>query len=190
MPAPVVLDIETQHSFAEVQYDHKKLGVSVVGLYDYATDQYKAYVESELPQLFRVLEHASFIIGFNINHFDLPVLASYYVGTISQFATLDIMDEVEKGLGFRVALDDLVRATLSTKKSGHGLLAIEYFRNGEWEKLKSYCLDDVKVTRQLYEFGKKTNTLYLNTATGKKEITIDFSKTPKNSTAVSLSLPF
>lgn len=190
MSAPVVFDIETKHTFQEVNYDHRKLGVSVVGVYDYKSDKYTTFVESELPEFFRLLEHASFVIGFNINHFDLPVLAPYYVGNITQFATLDILDEVEKKLGFRVALDDLARATLSVKKSGHGLLAIEYFRSGDWEKLKKYCLDDVRLTKQLYEFGKKTNILYLDTAHGKREIAVSFAPLVQSVPAVSLSLPF
>ena len=64
---PIVLDIETQNLFTEVGYDHKKLKVSVVGIYDYATGTYETYLEKDLGLLFKKLEHTSQIIGFNIN---------------------------------------------------------------------------------------------------------------------------
>ncbi|MBI4991359.1 ribonuclease H-like domain-containing protein [Candidatus Gottesmanbacteria bacterium] len=190
MSYPVVLDLETQHSFQEVGFDHRKLKVSVVGVYDYGKDEYKIYRENELGKLFTMLEHTPLIIGFNINKFDLPVLSPYYVGDVLQFRTLDILEEVEKFLGFRVALDDLARATLGIKKSGHGFLAIDYFLNGDWEKLEKYCLSDVKVTKELYEFGKKEGKLYFQTAKGKKEIKVSFNNNSTSKSAVSLSLPF
>lgn len=147
-------------------------------------------MESDLPSLFTRLEKASYLIGFNINKFDLPVLAPYYLGSIKQFATLDLLEEVEKVLGFRVSLDDLARATLGVKKSGHGFMAINYFNSGEWEKLKSYCLSDVKITRELYEHGQKNGKVLFNSAYGLKEIKVSFSMNIIPAGMVSLSLPF
>jgi DEAD/DEAH box helicase domain-containing protein len=90
-----------------------------------------------------------------------------------------------------VSLNDLAKATLGTQKSGHGFLAIEYFRKGEMEKLKSYCLDDVKITKELYEYGKREGKIYFtDNRIGKREIKVNFDFTPKTQSAVSLSLPF
>lgn len=190
MHNPIILDLETQNSFREVGNDLRKLKVSVVGIYEFATNQYLSFREEEFTQLFPRLEKASLLVGFNINKFDLPVLSPYYLGKMSQFKTLDILDEVEKVLGFRVALDDLARATLGVKKSGHGFLAIDYFRNGQWDKLIDYCLSDVRITRELYEYGLKNGKLYFNDFRGKKEITVNFEKDILGESAVSLSLPF
>ncbi len=187
---PVILDIETQNSFREVGGDVRKLKVSLVGIYEYATNEYKAFRDSELTELFPKLEKASMLVGFNINKFDLPVLSPYYVGKIDQFHTLDMLEEVEKVLGFRVALDNLAQTTLGLKKSGHGFMAIDYFRNGEWEKLIKYCLEDVRITKELYEYGLKNGKLYFNDFRGKKEIAVNFEKGDKEDSAVSLSLPF
>ncbi len=187
---PIVLDLETQNSFREVGNDLKKLKVSVVGIYEYATNQYLSFRDSELAELFPRLEKASLLVGFNINKFDLPVLSPYYVGKVSQFRTLDMLDEVEKVLGFRVSLDNLAQATLNLKKSGHGLLAIDLYRNNEWEKLISYCLDDVRITRELYEYGLKNGEIYFNDFRGKKEIKVNFEKDQSEESTVSLSLPF
>lgn len=190
MSKTIIFDIETQHLFQDVGYDHKKLKVSVVGTYDYENNEYKTYVENELPQLFRKFEHADLLVGFNSLKFDLSVLEPYYLGNIFQFPHLDLLEEVEKSLGYRVALDDLARATIGAKKTGNGLMAIEYFNNGEWDKLKQYCLSDVKITKEIYEFGKKEGKVFFNAARGKREIKVDFNKNSKTYSSVSLSLPF
>lgn len=190
MTHPIVFDVETQYSFQEVGNDVKKLKVSVVGTYDYKTDTYKTYRENELTEFFNKLEHASYLIGFNINKFDLPVLSPYYVGDITQFPTLDLLEEVEKKLGHRLSLDDIAKATLGTQKTGHGFMAIDYFHKGEWGKLEEYCLSDVRITKELYEYMKANRKFYFNTPTGKKEVPIILKEKKEESTAVSLSLPF
>lgn len=187
---PVVLDVETQKTFRDVGgYDPGKLKISVAGLYDYATTSYRAYTDAELPQLFPLLEKASSIIGFNVVDFDLPALNPYYVGNLTKFATLDILKIVEKSLGFRLSLDDLVRETLGVKKTGHGLLAIEYFKAGEMEKLKEYCLFDVKLTKDLYEYGKREGKVFYNTASGRREIPVVWTET-ETGRDVNLTLPW
>lgn len=190
MAKPLVFDIETQHTFQEVNHDLRKLKISVVGTYDYGTDTYKAFREEELTELFSLMEHASVLVGFNINKFDLPVLAPYYVGTITQFPTLDILEEIQKVLGFRLALNDLAQETLAAKKSGHGLLAIEYFKAGQWDKLIHYCLDDVRITKELFDFGIKNQKLYFQDSRGRREIRVSFDQKTTQDSPISLSLPF
>lgn len=192
MHLPVVLDLETQQTFRQVGgFYPKKLKISVVGIYDYASDAYLSFTESELHKLFPYLENASEIIGFNIIDFDLPVLSSYYVGDLLKFNLLDLLVIVQKSLGFRISLDDIAKETLGTQKNGHGLLAIEYFKAGQMEKLKDYCLSDVKITREIYEYGKKTGKVFYKTATGRQGIPIEWGKmTPVASTSVNLTLPW
>lgn len=174
MSAPIVLDLETKYRFQDVNRDLTKLGISVVGIYDYDRDVYECYREFELTKLFPRLESASSIIGFNIRSFDLPVLVPYYVGNIQKLPMLDLLDDIEKFLGFRIALDELAKHTLGTKKTGHGLLAIEYFKQGEWDKLKDYCLSDVKITKELYEYGKKEGKIFYQDNKGKREIKVNW----------------
>jgi DEAD/DEAH box helicase domain-containing protein len=191
MAKPVVVDVETQMSFREVGgFDPRKLKISVAGIYDYATNDFRAFTEPELPQLFPLLENASVIVGFNLIDFDFPVLNPYYVGDLKKFPTLDLLKEVEKNLGFRISLDDLARETLNAKKSGHGLLAIEYFKSGEIEKLKDYCLHDVELTKNLYEFGKSHHKVFYNTAKGKRAIPVDWGQIETlSSSSINLTLP-
>src|SRR3989338_1272159 len=191
MAQPVVLDLETQHTFREVSNDLRKLKISLAGLYDYATDQYLSFTEGELSKLFPYLENSSAIIGFNIVDFDLPVLAPYYVGQTLKFVTNDLLTHVQKSLGFRISLDDLAKETLGTKKNGHGLLAIEYFRSGNMDRLREYCLSDVKITRELYEYGKTHGQVFYKSASGRTPIAISWGLTKSASgSSVNLTLPW
>ena len=190
MSQPIVIDIETQHSFREVNYDYSKLKISVVGLYNYTTDRYQAFRENNLNDLFKIMEHASQIIGFNIKKFDLAVLAPYYLGNLKQFEIVDILELVEKSLGFRLSLDSIARTTLGVKKSGHGFLAINYFQEGDWEKLEGYCLDDVKITKDLYDFLKKNGKLMYQAKSGVRDVRINLEDIDKKGGSISLSLPF
>lgn len=190
MASPVVLDLETQKIFQEVAGDVSKLGISVVGLYNFADNTYKTYFESELNQLFPVLENASKIIGFNIIKFDLPVLKPYYVGEMSKFNVLDLLEDVKTKLGRRIALDDIAKETLKTRKQGHGLLAINYYREGNFKELAKYCLSDVKITKEIYDYGKKYGKIYYLGPYGRVEIPVSWSESKKNTPQeVNLTLP-
>lgn len=174
MAQPVVFDVETQFSFREVNNDHSKLRVSVVVAYDYATRQSYSFTEDRVGGLFNLFEKASVIIGFNSNSFDLAVLAPYYVGDLMAFSRFDILESIKEKTGKRYPLDDLVHATLGKGKSGHGLQAIEFFREGKMKELISYCTDDVMLTKELFDFGVQNGYIFLPTATSRLRIPVDW----------------
>ncbi len=163
----VVFDIETQNTFAEVDNDFKKLKISVVSIYRYETDTFESFAESELGKLWPILEHADRIIGYNSEHFDLPVLGNYYLGDLTQLPHLDIMKEVKNALGIRLKLADLAAATLDdVQKSADGLQAIRWWKEGKIDEIKKYCEQDVNVTKQIYEFGRDNQQLFYKTLKG------------------------
>jgi DEAD/DEAH box helicase domain-containing protein len=150
----VVFDIETRNTFQDVgAYNPALLQVSVVGVYFYETDTFETFMEEDLPQLWPRLERADRIIGYNSNGFDIPCLQSYYPGDLTKLPSLDLLFELQQRLGFRIKLDDVAQATLGMGKTGHGLQAVEFWKKGEIDRLKSYCLQDVKVTRDVYEYA-------------------------------------
>ncbi|MCL5775066.1 MAG: hypothetical protein M1333_02545, partial [Patescibacteria group bacterium] len=59
----------------------------------------------------------------------------------------------------RIKLDDVAQATLGKGKSGSGREALLYFKNGRMDLLKKYCLDDVKITKQVYDYAMKNQKL-------------------------------
>ena len=172
---PLVIDIETKHTFREFS-EHKKLLVSVAAAYDFASGRELIFEEKELGSLFRLFESCSYIIGYNINSFDLPVLQAYYPGDIAAFTTFDLLDDIREKIGRRLGLNDVVNATLGKHKSGHGLQAIELFKAGKMAELKEYCMDDVRLTKELFEHGVKNGQInYLNER-GKMNIKVEWKK--------------
>ena len=157
----VVLDIETQKGFHEV--DRKKLHllkVSVACIYDSRTDQYYSFEEKEMLKLEEFLKKADLIIGFNIRDFDMEVLAPYLLTPVKNFQVFDMLVEFEKARGHRISLQSLAQATLKTSKSGSGWDALQLFKDGKFEELKKYCLDDVRITKDLYEYGVKHGKVF------------------------------
>ncbi len=189
----VVFDVETKKSFDEVGgYYPEKLGVSVSGVW-WGTPgekgELKAFREEEFPEMFKIFEGAERIVGFNSINFDLPALASYYVGDLLKLPNFDILAEVEKVAGHRVKLDSLTSETLGTQKGGNGLDAITYYHEGDWEKLTKYCLQDVEITRDLYLYGLKEGQLkFRNKWNELVVIPVDFSDQKNNGSAVQATL--
>ncbi len=158
----LVFDVETQKEFAEVggYRNIHMLGVSVASAYTYSDDKFQSFEESELEKLEDLMAASDLIIGFNIKHFDYPVLQPYFKKVeLVSLPTLDMMAELEKVLGFRIGLDALAKSTLGEQKSSHGLEVLKWFREGKVEEIKKYCVQDVKLTRDLYEYGLKHGSL-------------------------------
>ncbi|HPR63577.1 MAG TPA: ribonuclease H-like domain-containing protein [Thermoanaerobaculia bacterium] len=156
-PLPrVVFDLETKRSFAEVggRDRMQDLGISLGVVYDFSDDTYHVYRDDEIEGLVRHLLRASLLIGFNVDGFDIPVLGPYLPVPAPRFKTLDLMGEAKKPLGFRPSLNKLAGATLGESKAGDGLEALRWYREGRWDDLIHYCKEDVRITRDLYLYGR------------------------------------
>ena len=189
----VVFDVETKKTFDEVGgYHPEKLGVSVSGVWwgeDGSDGQYKAFREDEFPEMFKLFERADMIVGFNSIGFDMPALAPYYAGDLLSLPNLDIMVEIEKQVGHRIGLDAVAKETLGEQKIGHGLDAIEYYHSGDWESLEKYCLQDVKVTKDLYDYGRDQGVLrFKNRWNRLIEVPVDFGLPGKKEKKVQTTL--
>lgn len=162
MSREVVFDIETIGDIREFD----SLKVTVVSVYEYETDSYRSFDEHELNALWPILEKAERLIGFNSESFDLAVLKKYYAGNISVFPHLDLLKVIKESTGKRFKLNDIAKATLQIEKSADGLQAMEWYKEGKIDLIKQYCEQDVKVTKEVYEFGRKNKMLYVPTLTG------------------------
>lgn len=161
----VVLDLETQRSFKDVgKQNLHKLRVSVVGTFDYLTGAYETYEEKDLIRLDQRLREADLLIGFNIRRFDLPVLAPYLFVPIESFHILDLMEAVEKERGHRASLESIAQPTLKLRKSGTGIDALALFQEGKMEELKLYCLNDVRLTKEVYDYGTANGKVYFTSS--------------------------
>lgn len=157
----IVLDLETQNAFSDVGGRNKNhlLKVSVCGVYDYSQDKYTCFTEGEMPKLAELLQTADQIIGFNIRSFDFEVLRPYLNFDVQSLPTLDIIEDVQTYLGRRVGLNALAQGSLGAAKSGNGKEAVLYWRNGRHDLLKKYCLEDVRITKEIYEYGLKNQKI-------------------------------
>ena len=189
----IVFDIETSNVFSEVgSTDSADLDISVVAIYDSETDSYSAFEQSDFGKLWPILEKADLMIGFNSEHFDLPLLNKYYPGDLSRIKNLDILKEIKDQYGRRMKLDQIAEGTLGINKSGHGLDAVRWWRNGEKEKVKSYCIDDVKITKDVYEYALKNSLLKFKEGGKIIDIKLDVQNWNKINTDIGMThtLPF
>jgi len=156
----VVFDIETKNIFEDVgKRDPSLLDISVVGVYDYESNKYESFLEEEFPKLWPIIEKAKVLIGFNSDYFDIPLLNKYYPGDLTKIKSLDILKEIRSSFGRRMSLNQIAEGTLGIKKSGFGLQATYWWKQGEIEKIKKYCLDDVKITKEVYEYALENKEL-------------------------------
>ena len=195
MSYEVIFDIETQNTFAEVNNDFKKLKISVISIYRTDLATYQSFTENELSQLWPILEKSDRLVGYNSEHFDLPVLGNYYLGDLTKIPHLDIMKEVKEALGFRLKLADLAEATLdNVQKTADGLQALRWWKEGKIEEIKKYCEQDVRVTKEIYDFGKQNKQLFYKTFNGDiLPFAVDFAPKADVSTQINqinLTLPF
>lgn len=173
----LVLDIETQNSFKDIggKANLSLLKISLVGVYNYATDEYLSFMEDELDKLEELLKQTDLVIGYNLLGFDYPVMANYMKNiNFHNLKTLDILDVLDRYLGYKIRLEDVAQGTLGLGKSGSGLDAIEYWRKGQIEELKKYCLQDVKVTKDVYEYGLKNKFVKFKSSWEIYEIPVDW----------------
>ena len=184
----VIFDVETKKAFDEVGgYFPEKLGVSVAGVWYDGT--LRAFREEEFPEMFKIFESADRIVGFNSIDFDMAALKPYYLGDLLKLPNFDILQEVEKKVGYRVKLDALAKETLGIQKGGNGLDAITYFHEGNWEKLTKYCLEDVEITRDLYLYGQKNEELrFKNKWNELVRVAVDFNYLEKKENGVQVTL--
>lgn len=178
----LVFDIETKMTpFNRGRLDPAELELTVVGVYDSGTDAYSSYFKEELSKLWPLVERADLLIGFNSDSFDIPILNRYYPGDLTKIRSLDLMAEVYKTLGRRIRLDNLAQATLGRGKTGDGLKAGVWWEEGKFDLVREYCVEDVRLTKELYDYALKNGALKYKDLRDVRDIKLDTSHWLKNS---------
>lgn len=186
----IVFDIETKESFDDVGgWYPERLNPSLVGIYSFDKDELRSFAEDEFSELWPILNQASLLVGFNSEGFDIPVLKKLYP-PLAEIQSLDMLRVIKESAGFRVKLDSLAQATLGTAKSADGLEAIKMFREGRLDELRSYCLKDVEITRDVYLYGKKHGHVIATSLRGPQQIEVDFNPVITEPASQTLSLGF
>jgi DEAD/DEAH box helicase domain-containing protein len=172
----VVFDVETQKLAHEVggwkNISRMRLSLAVAHTDE---DGFLTFTEDNVSGLIELLKAADLVVGFNHVRFDYEVLSAYTPERLQTLPNLDILLHVQAALGFRLKLDHLAEFTLGRKKSGHGLDAARWFREGRMDLIEKYCRDDVAITRDLYRFGlEKGFLLYRREGGGVSKIPVDW----------------
>lgn len=181
----ITFDIETANTLPSFSRgDVSQLELALVGIHDSKTGEFSSYIKEELPKLWQVLEDADVLVGYNSDSFDIPLLNRYYPGDLSKIRSVDLMIEVQKVLGRRLKLESLAQGTLGRGKKGSGLDSVEWWQQGLVEKVREYCIEDVRLTRELYDYARTNGLLKYKDLRDVKDIKLDtahWEATPKAS---------
>ena len=163
-PPTLVFDLETQKLVHEVGGWDKVslLGLAAAVTLEAETGRVRHYVESDAPALIADLNDAGRVIGYNILGFDYPVLSGYGFDPFELGApgrTLDLSDTLYRALGIHVSLENVAAENLGVHKSADGLAAVAWYRQGLVEKVLEYCEEDVRITHQLWEYGRRQRSV-------------------------------
>lgn len=170
----IVFDLETQNIFQEVgSSDPTALDISVATVYDTETEKYTTVTIDELEQLWPIIEQADALVGYNSNHFDIPLLNKYYPGDLTQIKSIDLLEDIRLSLGRRLRLDSVAQATVGAKKSADGLQAVRWWKEGNIKDIKKYCEQDVRVTKDVFEYARKHGHVKFKDGTRNREIPLD-----------------
>jgi len=184
----ITFDIETANTLPSFSRgDLGLLELALVGIHDSSTGEFSSYVKEELPKLWPILEDADILVGYNSNSFDIPLLNRYYPGDLSTIRSVDLMVEVQNVLGRRLKLQSLAEGTLGRGKKGSGLDSVEWWQQGLVDKVREYCIEDVRLTRELYDYARTNNLLKYKDLRDIREIKLDTSKWEESGSSSALT---
>jgi len=170
MPNIVYFDLETQKSAADVGGWNRKrdMKMSVGVTFSTSDAQYRIFSEEQVNDLVKQLTRADLVVGFNIINFDYEVLQGYTPLALGDTPTLDLMVDLEQKLGHRLSLDSLAKATLSAPKMADGMQALQWWKQGRIMDIAEYCCFDVKITKELHEYGRAHGEVFYIDRLGQK----------------------
>ena len=142
--------------------DHANMGVSVVCAYDYETERYRVFTKETFGELAELMQSRSPLVAHNIIGFDNQVIHACGISQPPpEGLCYDTLVELWRaaGLGNRwggseyagFSLDTAAEVNFGRRKTGNGALAPVHWQRGQIGKVIDYCLEDVRLTRLLFE---------------------------------------
>ena len=164
----VYLVLSTQKSAEDVGgWQHKHLlGLGVAVTYDTREGRYNVYTAETVAALLASLREADLVIGFNTRDFDYQVLQPYTEVPLATLPTLAVLDEVQHTLGFRLSLRHLVKETLGIERPDDSLRTLQWYQEGERERIVQQCRRDLELLRELVRYGTGTGTVFYRDQAG------------------------
>jgi hypothetical protein len=148
--------------------DHRGMGISVIGVYDFLEDRYRVFCKDNFQEFFDLIDERALRIGFNNVGFDNKVLnalegyAPYddldSSDVMPSKGYYDILQELYLCAGRRFkgsGLNNICELNGLGSKSGHGALAPVLWQRGQVGAVIDYCLNDIKMTKDLFLLSQK-----------------------------------
>ena len=142
--------------------DFAGMGISCIGAYDYKDDRYRVFTRGNFSEFSKLCEDRDLLVGFNSIAFDNEVIAAFFnEARIQESKCYDILREVwiasSLGIHFNYpshagfSLDACCKENFGTFKTGNGATAPADWQAGQYGKVIDYCVNDVKLTKQLFD---------------------------------------
>ena len=129
----------------------------------------RIYQEEEIDLLVRVLEEAYTIVTYNGKSFDVPLI-DHFADLALDLNHCDLLELIEQSCGRKISLDNIAQATLGVSKSAKGSHAPAMYQDGAIGKLHSYCMDDVRLTRELFLFAQRHACVLAPDGPGRRKV--------------------
>lgn len=167
-------DTEADIDYCAGWQDHANMGISVIGAYDYAQERYRVFCADNQHEFAQAVENADLIVGFNNVAFDNAVIRAAWGQHLVlpegwQGKSYDLLVEVWRAAGLGpvfnykthggYGLDAVCEKNFGTKKSGNGALAPKMWQRGMVGNVIDYCLNDIRLTKQLFDHVAAGNAL-------------------------------
>jgi hypothetical protein len=160
----VVYDLEIKNEIGKngvTWQSFDKMGISVGCAFDYRDYRFRVFMDDNLHELAdRLNEPGTLVVAFNHISFDNNLLrgCGFDLKPDAELNNYDMLVESRNGArcpnqfqkGFR--LDDHLHAMKLPCKTANGALAPVWWQEGRVGKVIDYCLDDVMVEKQLFDF--------------------------------------
>jgi hypothetical protein len=142
--------------------DHTNMGISVIGAYDYITERYRVFCADNFDEFRKLCGERKCLVTFNGLSFDNKVICAYLGAKFEETENdYDLLAEMWVAAGLARAfaypthvgfsLDATAKANLDAVKTGTGALAPIDWQRGKIGSVIDYCLNDVKLTKGLFD---------------------------------------
>lgn len=138
--------------------DFENMGLSVICAYDYADDRYRVFTKEAFSDFAELADKRNPVVGFNSKAFDDCLCEANGLKVETEY---DLLVELWKAAGLApqfvypthigFGLDATAKANLGRGKTGHGALAPVLWQCGEIGRVIDYCLDDVRLLKELVD---------------------------------------
>jgi DEAD/DEAH box helicase domain-containing protein len=161
-------DLETLRSAEDVGGWHRiaDMGLALGVTLDASTGTFRTWGADDAEALVDELVAADRVVGFNLDRFDIEVLAGLVGPRVREARTLDMLGVIRESIGFRLKLAHLGEVTLGAGKSADGLQSLAWVREGRMDLVERYCRDDVALTAALWAYGRENGYVLFRSREG------------------------